>query len=142
LRRPHLARHFLAEKLAAVHRPRTELKPDPLGHVARRRVDGTRRADIVVIASLIRLALAIDVDVRGSDVAAGGKLARARVCGPHSERRENSFPHKLVPRLASNARNKLARREDHQIRISVCRPEARNRLDKAQAANELLAVIY
>src|ERR1700722_5296538 len=111
LGRPHLMRLRLTEKPVFPTRnfPVVELQHDPLGHLRRRRVDGSRWSGIVQILKWNAFELAVNFRVWPRVIVAWPESGCAQVRGVHPQRLEDLLAKIFFPSFPGDGRDDLSR---------------------------------
>src|SRR5262245_38727493 len=141
LRAPHFPGGGAAQKLLALITAMPKLKPDPLGQVMDRRIDGAGGSDVIRAAIFNDAKLAVGLIMGGGKVGPGLERNDAGIADHHSQRREDPFFDKIVPALAGDCVHDLSGGKEHYVLISKPGPEAGGGLEKADAAYHFISVI-
>jgi hypothetical protein len=110
-----------------------ELQAEPLRHIAHRGNDRARAADVVEVAPRDGGHGTLDPAVRCRQVAHRLQAAHARPGALHSQRLEDPGPQELVPARVRDRLHEFARRQEHDVLVSVGGSEAGRRLEQTDA---------
>src|SRR5215475_11056749 len=118
-----------------------ELQPNPRGHLGDVGIDRTGGGDVVDVAPGDRHDLIVNLAVRRGDVVGRFESVHARAARGHAERLEEAVFDEIVPALARDGLEDLARRQVHYVLVAELRAEAPARFEKARAADDLVATV-